>query len=208
MCRPCRLKIVPSVWTFSRHRAFIYNHLVIFEKSLSEYKKLSRSQVNRRLQSMGNALVSMQPDDEGKWIYHPIDEQPSESEPEPDSKRQKIELSPDEVCVICLEKRKTHAFLHANLTKVRHKNTKRHFRGSSLLGSRHHTMTMDHSRTISLCRTLKHRPVFIVWCGTPRTVLHRTVLPNNHRTCWSLDIFPEKCLYTVRIRSAFHNARS
>ena len=78
---------------------------------------------------MGNALVSMQPDDEGKWIYHPIDEQPSESEsesePEPDSKRHKIELSPDEVCVICLEKRKTHAFLHANLTKVSQKNAKR-----------------------------------------------------------------------------------
>ena len=78
---------------------------------------------------MGNTLVSMQPDDEGKWIYHPIDEQPSESESEsePDTKRQKNELSPDEVCVICLEKRKTHAFLHANLTKVSHKNDKRSF---------------------------------------------------------------------------------
>ena len=73
----------------------------------------------------------MQPDDEGKWVYHPIDEQPSAPEPEPDSKRPKIELSPDEVCVICLEKRKTHAFLHANLTRVRHKNAKRYMRGIS-----------------------------------------------------------------------------
>ena len=100
--------------TFIRHRAYIYTSLLTFEKTFSEYKKFSRSQMKRRLEN-----VNIVAEAEGKWTYIPPHEVEQGPEPDqPGSKRQKIELSPDEVCVICLEKRKTHAFLHANLTKV------------------------------------------------------------------------------------------
>ena len=103
--------------TFERHRAYIHSHLLEFENSITQFKKYSRAQIKQILNRRGS-IKAISPEAEGRWTYIPPAERDMKSESEPESKKQKIELSPDEVCVICLEKKKTHAFLHANITKV------------------------------------------------------------------------------------------
>ena len=104
--------------TYERHRAYIHSHLLEFEKNITDFKTYSRAQVQQILKRR-RSLKAIPPQAEGRWTYIPPTEfRDSESESEPESKRQKVELSPDEVCVICLEKRKTHAFLHANIVQV------------------------------------------------------------------------------------------
>ena len=102
--------------TFTRHRAYIHSYLVEFERHIRDFKIFSRSQTKKILENRGDGRG---PDEEGRWTYIPPGERELKPEPEPVSKKQKVELSPDEVCVICLEKKKTHAFLHANIIKVR-----------------------------------------------------------------------------------------
>ena len=104
--------------THERHRAYIHSHLLEFEKNISDFKKYTRAQVQQILKRR-RSIKSIPPEAEGRWTYIPPAEiSDTKPESEPESKKQKIELSPDEVCVICLEKRKTHAFLHANIAKV------------------------------------------------------------------------------------------
>ena len=104
--------------TYERHRAYIHSHLLEFEKNITDFKTYSRAQVQQILKRR-RSLKAIPPQAEGRWTYIPPTEfRDSESESEPESKKQKVELSPDEVCVICLEKRKTHAFLHANIVQV------------------------------------------------------------------------------------------
>jgi len=100
----------------NRHRAYIHSHLLEFENSITQFKKYSRAQIKQILNRRGS-IKAISPEAEGRWTYIPPAERDMKSESEPESKKQKIELSPDEVCVICLEKKKTHAFLHANITK-------------------------------------------------------------------------------------------
>ena len=103
--------------TYERHRAYIHSHLLEFEKNITDFKTYTRAQVQQILKRR-RAIKFIPPEVEGRWTYIPPTERDSKSESEPKSKKQKVELSPDEVCVICLEKRKTHAFLHANIAQV------------------------------------------------------------------------------------------